>query len=129
MFSVLSSARWIASPTSAISSDRPVWASPIRTVASAAVYCALMTSLRVRKVSTLAFSRALVLDQPLLLGLEVGDLGVEALQLGLHQRLALERGAGQVLAAGAERGARLLLERDHRLPRASPSAAAGASSR
>ena len=52
MFSVLSSARWIASPTSAISSDRPVWASPIRTVASAAVYCALMTSLRVRRVST-----------------------------------------------------------------------------
>src|SRR5581483_1046493 len=54
--SVLSFARWIASPTSAISSPIPVAASLIRTCASAAEYCALMTSFCVRKDSTFACS-------------------------------------------------------------------------
>ena len=51
MFSVLSIARCIARPTSAISSPTPVAASEIRTWASAAEYCALMTSFFVRKDS------------------------------------------------------------------------------
>src|SRR3954463_16603132 len=50
--SVLSSARWIASPTSAICSPTPWAASEIWTWASAAEYCALMTSFLVRKAST-----------------------------------------------------------------------------
>src|SRR5206468_515238 len=52
MFSVLSTARCIASPTSAICSPTPVAASEIRTCASAALYWALMTSFLVRKAST-----------------------------------------------------------------------------
>src|SRR4051794_12019349 len=48
MFSVLSTARCIAIPTSAISSPTPDAASEIRTEASAAEYCALMTSFLVR---------------------------------------------------------------------------------
>src|SRR3954454_24042061 len=51
MFSVLSCARCIASPTSAISSPTPVAASEIFTEASAAEYCALMTSFFVRNWS------------------------------------------------------------------------------
>ena len=54
MFSVFSSARWIASPRSAICSPTPFAASEIRTWASAAESCALMTSFLVRKVSILA---------------------------------------------------------------------------
>ena len=54
--SVLSSARWIASPRSAISSPTPLAASEIFTCASAAEYCALMTSFLVRKDSILARS-------------------------------------------------------------------------
>src|SRR5262245_59765616 len=53
---VLSFARWIASPVSAICSPSPVAASPIRTWASAAEYCALMTSFSVRKDSIFAWS-------------------------------------------------------------------------
>src|SRR5215207_3354736 len=49
--SVLSSARWIARPRSAICSPTPFAASEIFTCASAAEYCALMTSFFVRKVS------------------------------------------------------------------------------
>ena len=49
--SVLSSARWIARPRSAISSPTPLAASEIRTWASAAEYCALMTSFLVRNCS------------------------------------------------------------------------------
>ena len=49
--SVLSVARCMARPTSAISSPTPVAASEIRTWASAAEYCALMTSFLVRKAS------------------------------------------------------------------------------
>ena len=51
MFSVLSSARCIASPRSAISSPTPFAASEIRTCASAAEYWALMTSFLVRNCS------------------------------------------------------------------------------
>ena len=54
--SVLSFARWIARPVSAICSPIPVAASPIRTWASAAEYCALIVSFCVRKASTLAES-------------------------------------------------------------------------
>ena len=49
--SVLSSARCIARPRSAISSPTPLAASEIRTWASAAEYCALMTSFLVRNCS------------------------------------------------------------------------------
>src|SRR4051794_25372053 len=51
MFSVLSTARCIAIPTSAISSPTPDAASEILTEASAAEYCALMTSFLVRNWS------------------------------------------------------------------------------
>ncbi len=51
MSSVLSSARWMARPRSAICSPTPVAASEIRTWASAAEYWALMTSFLVRKAS------------------------------------------------------------------------------
>ena len=51
MSSVLSTARCIARPTSAISSPTPVAASEIRTCASAAEYWALMTSFLVRNAS------------------------------------------------------------------------------
>src|SRR5919201_754002 len=54
--SVLSFARWMARPVSAICSPMPVAASPIRTCASAAEYCALIVSFCVRKASTLAES-------------------------------------------------------------------------
>src|SRR5919197_4756828 len=54
--SVLSLARWIASPVSAICSPIPVAASPIRTDASAAEYCALITSFCERKASIFAWS-------------------------------------------------------------------------
>ena len=57
MVSVLFSARSMARPTSAMSSETPVTASEILVCASAAVYWALMVSLRVRKASTLAVSR------------------------------------------------------------------------
>ena len=52
--SVLSWARCIARPRSAICSPTPLAASPILTCASAAEYCALMTSFLVRKASILA---------------------------------------------------------------------------
>jgi hypothetical protein len=45
----------------------------------------------------------LLVDQRGLLGLELGDLLVERLQLGLRELLALERGAGEVLAVLRER--------------------------
>src|SRR6266508_2439300 len=54
--SVLSFARWMASPVSAICSPIPLAASPICTCASAAEYCALITSFWLRKASTLAES-------------------------------------------------------------------------
>src|SRR4051794_31100796 len=56
MFSVLSTARCMAMPTSAISSPTPDAASEIFTCASAAEYCALMTSFLVRNWSILVRS-------------------------------------------------------------------------
>ncbi len=56
-WAVLSSARWIAMPTSPISSEMPEKASPILVCAWAAVYVALIVSFFVRKASTLAWSR------------------------------------------------------------------------
>src|SRR5207247_351226 len=57
----------------------------------------------------------LAADELLLLRLEVVRLPVEVLQLLLDDRLALERLACEVLAAGAERFARLGLELDDAL--------------
>src|SRR5581483_2379209 len=54
---VLSSARWMARPTSPISSEMPDTASPILAVASAAVYVALIVSFLVRNASTLVWRR------------------------------------------------------------------------
>ncbi len=51
-------------------------------------------------------------DQFRLLVLEFGDLGVERLQLGLHDVLALQRLAGEVLLAAGERLAGLGVELD-----------------
>ena len=89
----------MARPTSAISSPTPVAASEILTWASAAEYCALMTSFFVRKASIFSRSFASESIELLLLGLELGDLLVERLQLGLGDVLALERGAREVLVA------------------------------
>jgi len=50
-----------------------------------------------------------------LLGLELGDLLVEPLQLGLGHVLALERGPRELLVPGRERLARLGVELDDRL--------------
>src|SRR4029079_10888971 len=57
----------------------------------------------------------LLLDQRRLLGLQLGDLLVERLQLGLGELLALERGAGEILTPLRERLARLRVELDHLL--------------
>ncbi len=54
--STLFSARSIAMPTSAMSSEMPLKASPILVWASAAVYWALIVSLRTRKDSILVVS-------------------------------------------------------------------------
>src|SRR5204863_10041143 len=52
----------------------------------------------------------LLIYQRLLLLLRLGDLRVEALQLALDERLALERRAGQVLAVRGQRLAGLPVE-------------------
>src|SRR5204862_6847867 len=57
----------------------------------------------------------LLVDQGLLLLLELGDLRVEALQLALDERLALEGGAGEILAVRGERLAGLAVELDDAL--------------
>ena len=127
--SVLSWARAIAAPTSDISSTSPVVASPIRTCASAAEYWALTTSFCVRKASTFADSRALLVDQLLLLLPPAPRPAVEALQLALDQDLALQRRARQVLAAAGHRLAGLTVELDHAGLELRRSASAAASSR
>ena len=71
-----------------------------------------MTSFLLRNCSILVRRFCSEVGQLLLLLLELGDLGVERLQLGLDHVLALERGAGEVLAAGGERLARLRVELD-----------------
>ena len=57
----------------------------------------------------------LLLDQRRLLGLQLGDLLVEPLQLGLRELLALERGACEVLAALRQGLAGLRVELHHLL--------------
>ena len=112
MFSVLSTARCIAMPTSAISSPTPDAASEIRTEASAAEYCALMTSFLVRNWSIFDRSFCLFVDERLLLGLEFLDLAVERLQFGLGELLALERDAREILAILRQRLPRLRVQLD-----------------
>src|SRR3954451_14975547 len=63
--SVLSIARCMARPTSAISSPTPVAASEICTCASAAENCALTTSFLVRKASTFKAREKEIDDGPL----------------------------------------------------------------
>ena len=87
-------------------------ASEIFTEASAAEYCALMTSFLVRNWSIFVPQLLLLLDQRLLLLLELGDLLVERLQLALCELLALERGARKILLARRQRLARLRVELD-----------------
>ena len=87
-----------------------------------------MTSFCDRKASIFADELLLARDELLLLRLEPLHLLVEPLELLLHGRLALERCAREILAAGAERLARLRLELDDALLELSRSAAGGASS-
>ena len=108
--SVLSWARWRASPTSDISSPRPVVASPIRTCASAAEYCAFTTSFWVRNDSTFADSRRSWSIRFCCCCSSCGDLRVEPLQLALDQRLSLERRSREVLAVPGERLTGLTVE-------------------
>ena len=98
MFSVLSTARCIAMPTSAISSPTPDAASEIFTEASAAEYCALMTSFLVRNWSIFDRSFASLSTSVLLLRLELLHLRVQPLQLALGELLALQRDAREILA-------------------------------
>ena len=127
MFSVLSTARCMASPTSAISSPTPEAASEMRTCASAAEYCALMTSFLVRKASILARSFFSFSVSASCWPSSSLICGSSALQLGLDELLALERHAGQVLVAGGERLAGLGVELDDLLLELRPTAAGGAS--
>ena len=71
-----------------------------------------MTSFLVRKDSILARSFFSFSVSCLLLGLELLHLLVQRLELGLGDRLALERGAGKILATLRERLARLGVELD-----------------
>ena len=115
MSSVFSSARCIARPRSAISSPTPDAASEIITCASAAEYCALMTSFLVRKASIFARSCFSFSISCSCCCSSSRDLRVEPLQLGLDRGLALERHAREVLAVLRERLARLRVELDHLL--------------
>ena len=81
--------------------------------ASAAEYWAFITSFWLRNDSIFAESCLLVRLELLLLLVQLGDLPVEILELRLGRGLPLERHAGQVLAVGAERLARLRLELRH----------------
>ena len=73
----------------------PVAASPIRTCASAAEYCAFTTSFWVRNASTLADSRRSWSIRFCCCSSSCGDLLVEPLELALDQRLSLERSAAR----------------------------------
>ena len=74
-----------------------------------------MTSFFVRKVSILTRSFFSLSVSCLLLALKLLHLLVQRLELGLGDRLALERGAGEVVAALRERLAGLGVELDHLL--------------
>ena len=99
-------------PTSAISSPTPDAASEIFTEASAAEYCALMTSFLVRNWSILERSFASLSTSFCCWASSSCDLGVQALQLTLRELLALERNAREVLAVLGKRLTRLRVELD-----------------
>ena len=88
----------------------PDIASLILVCASAAVYVALMVSLRVRKASTFALQPLLGEGELLLLALELGLLGLQVGDLLGQAGLAGERLAGEVLAADRDRLLGLALE-------------------
>ena len=69
-----------------------------------------MTSFLERNCSIFVRSFCFGLGQLLLLGLELLDLLVQRLQVGLHDVLALERRAREILAVGGERLTRLRIE-------------------
>ena len=100
---VLSSARWIAWPTSPISVEMPEKASLILVCASAAVYVALIVSLRVRKASTLACScceaRVSFSSSPW----SWACCSLRSASWPVSAGLAGERLAGEVLAADLDR--------------------------
>ena len=75
----------------------------------------MITSFCERNASIFACSCFSDCDELLLLLLELRDLLVEILELALDERLALERLAREVLAAGGERFAGLRLELDEAL--------------
>ena len=110
MFSVLSTARCIASPTSAICSPTPVAASEICTCASAAEYCALMTSFLVRNASIFARSFCSESVSFCCWSSSSRHLRVERLELGLRDVLAFERRPREFFLARGHRLARLRVE-------------------
>ena len=75
----------------------------------------MITSFCERNASTLAWSCSCEADQLVLLGLELLHLHVEALQLLLDRRLALERGAREILAIRRDGLVRLPVELDDAL--------------
>ncbi len=74
-----------------------------------------MTSFLVRNDSIFARSFLLGVGQLLLLLFQFCDLGVEPLQLGLGDVLALQRGPREILLAGGQRLSGLRVELDHAL--------------
>ena len=88
----------------------PDIASLIRVCASAAVYVALIVSLRVRNASTFACSRCWARIELLLLALELGVLGLEVADLRGQAGLAGQRLAGEVLAVHRDGLLGLVLE-------------------
>src|SRR6516165_4767294 len=99
MFSVLSTARCIARPTSAICSPTPVAASEMHLRLRRGVL-RLDDLLLGAEGLDLGPQLLLGFGQPFLLLLQFGDLAVERLQLGLGDVLAFERHPRQVLLAG-----------------------------
>src|SRR3979490_797031 len=115
MFSVLSSARCIARPPSAISCH------PRAPAARGLGDSDLSLRGGVLGLDDLLLGAELLDLRPqlllggrhlLLLLLELGDLGIEGLELGLRDVLAFERDSRQVLVAGGQRLACLRVELD-----------------
>ena len=88
----------------------PDIASPIFDCASAAVYVALIVSLRVRNASTFALQPLLGERELLLLALELGLLGLQVRDLLGEAGLPGQRLAGEILAADRDRLLRLALQ-------------------